>query len=143
MNSQSLTEAQCLKIMDTFLDKQDDPEVGIFWYDPREDELFGVVSIAPVKGLNTISKLHKQVWAKERNRRISKQQPLGQWSGDYKDTPRGRVFKADDGYLVKVGSWIYDYPEAKQQIIEEFNLQHVEVKFEIESHWEIGQGYEG
>ena len=145
MNLRSLTEAQCLKIMDEFLDKQDEPEVGFFWYDPKDRILFGVTSVpaSQVGQINTIGKLHKQVWAKEKNKRASQGLPLGLWEGDYKDIPRGRVFKADDGYLVKMGSWINNYPEAKEKILEEFNLRGQDVEFEIDTHWEIGEGYEG
>ena len=143
MNSdKTLTEQECLKIMDQFIDNQNEPKVGIFWYDKNEEELFGVESIdaALIKG-STINKLHRTVWSKEHNRRKGKGLPLERWAGDYKDTPRGRVFCEKGEFVVKVGSWINDHPEAKQLIIEEFDLQK-DVKFEIECHWEIGEGYE-
>ena len=44
MNNKKLSEEECLEIMDDFLDKQDEPKAGIFWYDPAEQELFGVSS---------------------------------------------------------------------------------------------------
>ena len=105
--TKKLSEAECLEIMDDFLNKQDEPKVGIFWYDPAEQELFGVSStgISDLKGA-TIQKLHKDYW-------------------------------------VKTGTWIDDHPEAKELIIEEFDLQNSNVRFELGIHWELGHGYEG
>ena len=143
MNTAKISESQSLKIMDEFLTIQDEPKIGIFWYDIRDDKLFGVNSvIAKDYPHLTISTLHKFVWAKEYNKRKALNKPLAEWSGDYKDTPRGRVFKSGDGFEVKVGSWINKYPQAKQLIIDEFDLQNSVVNFVIESHWELGQGYE-
>jgi hypothetical protein len=141
-NRKIITEKECLDIMDKFLDSQDDPKLGIFWYDPRDQELFGVSKSYrdEVKG-TTIKTLHKTVWAKEFNKRKNKGLPPGKWAGSYTDIPRGRIFYINNEFVVKTGSWISDYPEAKQLIIEEFDLPE-NVKFEKEIHWEIGQGYE-
>jgi len=118
--------------------------IGIFWYNFVNNELFGVNAvIAKDYPTATISTLHKSVWAKEYNKRKAVNKPLVEWGGDYKDTPRGRVFKSGEGFEVKVGSWINKYPQAKQLIIEEFDLQNSVVDFVVESHWELGQGYEG
>jgi hypothetical protein len=46
-------------------------------------------------------------------------------------------------YIVNVGSWINEYPQAKSLIIDEFNLEGQNYLFEIAIHWEIGHGWEG
>jgi len=143
-------QEESIKIMAENLEIQNEPKVGIFWYDPREDELFGVVpeildkskkTIRP----NTISILHKDYWKKEHHKRKAKNKPLGQFAGDFKDTPRGRIFwdEKNDIFQIKLGSWIKDYPEAKKMIIDEFDLQNSNYEFRIESHWEVGVGWEG
>jgi len=143
MDGKKNSESQSLKIMDEFLNIQDEPKIGIFWYDIINDELFGINAvIAKDYPTPTISTLHKSVWAKEYHRRKTLNKPLGVWNGDYKNTPRGRIFKYGDRFEVKVGSWINNYPQAKQLIIDEFDLQNSIVDFVIESHWELGQGYE-
>jgi len=143
MDLKKLSEQDCIRIMDEFLDKQNEPKVGIFWYDPIEGDLFGVQSVlASETKFKTINTLHKDYWKKQFNRRKHKGLPLGKFAGDYTQIPRGRVFNTGEGFVVKVGSWINDYPEAKELIIDEFDLEQ-EVQFDIESHWEIGQGYEG
>ena len=60
MYTKELSEEKCHEIMDDFLDRQDDPKTGIFWYEPIKQELFGVSStgISDIKGA-TIQKLHK------------------------------------------------------------------------------------
>ncbi|MDR1682767.1 MAG: hypothetical protein LBS25_05200 [Candidatus Symbiothrix sp.] len=144
MDVKKLTNQDCLDIMDKFLDSQEDPKVGIFWYDPVRQELFGVRSEFASDILHATTRvLHYQVWAKESNRLRGKGLPLGVWSGSYVDVPRGRVFKEGDGFVIKVGSWIKDYPEAEQLIKEEFDLSDANSYISIDHHWEIGQGYEG
>ena len=145
MNIKKLSEEECLEIMDDFLYRQDEPKVGIFWYDPAEQELFGVSStgISDLKGA-TIQKLHKDYWAKEHKKK-HKGIDIGRYAGNYADTPRGRIFyfKENEEFVVKTGRWIDDYPEAKELIIEEFDLQNSNVRFELGIHWELGHGYEG
>ena len=87
---------EVLEIMSQNLNKQDNPRVGIFWYDIREDELFGVVSAYPEEirnisnGMKTIERLHRDHWKKEFHKQKFKGKP-GPFVGDYKDTP-GRVW---------------------------------------------------
>lgn len=55
--------------------------------------------------------------------------------------PRGRVFEfKDKGFVVFTSDWINDYPEAKQDIIFEFQLPG-DTKFERDYHWDIGHGW--
>jgi hypothetical protein len=132
--------------MDQFLENDTEPKIGIFWYDPRDRIIFGVRSeVAKSTANPTINILHKQVWAKEYNKRKQQNLPLGRWAGDYTMTPRGRVFhdKKSGEFIVKVGSWIEKYPEVQNLILQEFDLPEDKTTFEKEIHWEIGQGYEG
>ena len=135
------------ELMQDNVSKQDDIQVGIFWYDPEEDELFGVVT-ADVEDVpfyksnlfntevKTCRPLHYKVW--ERNSFKGKDK---RFQGDYTLVPRGRVFYVKDkGPVVIVGDWINKYPSAKEQILLEFNLpQSTEFKKDI--HWNIGHGW--
>jgi hypothetical protein len=145
MSLKRISDEEALQIMDEFLDKQDEPKVGIFWYDPRDGVLFGLDkrSVSELSGQKTVKTLHKDLWSKEYNRRKHKNLPLGQFQGNYADTPRGRIFYQDGKFAIKTGSWIDDYPEAKQDIIDEFDLQDQDYQFEYGIHWELGHGYEG
>lgn len=141
---------KALNTMDSNLDEQNKPKVGIFWYSPQIDELFGVIAIdaatAPKSGdgLRTCKELHKYVWKKQYN--YSKfHNENTPFHGDYKYTPRGRIFYDDelDIYHVMVGAWMNDYPSVRQKIKEAFNLtdSKLHVVFERGIHWEIGMGY--
>lgn len=146
-----------MSFMDEQYGEQSRPRVGIFWYSPIVKELFGVVSNDAAEQAkketkhNSVSckELHKGVWKKNYNYYKFHDEPGSAmrklFSGDYKDTPRGRVFyiKNRDEYDIMVGHWINDCPEAIEKIKEEFNLTDknlvVNVKYGI--HWEIGMGY--
>lgn len=59
----------------------------------------------------------------------------------YTDVPRGCVFEVEDqGFIVCVGKWINDYPEAKAEILYEFQLPN-DTEFVIDSHWDLGYGW--
>ena len=137
-------------IMSSYSEIQDDPMIGIFWYDTHNDELFGVNSEYPSddfrfhnvlkKDVKISKKLHMKVWDKE-SRRVHKDPRFSGGKDTWKMIPRGRVIQTRDGFEVLVGSWINDYPSAKELIIEEFQLPK-DTKFTIEEHWEIGNGFE-
>lgn len=126
---------------------QDDPLVGIFWYDIDNDELFGVKSTIASKLdwyhstqwnqlVKTEPRLHKQIWQKEYFKGRDKR-----FTGDYSLIPRGRIFEFKDiGFRVYTGDWIDDYPEVKQQILEEFELPD-STEFVKDVHWDIGHGW--
>lgn len=135
------------ELMADNIDKQDDSYVGIFWYDVNNNELFGVKSAA-LEDVNfhkstlfdeevkTCRPLHYSVWDKEYHR---KKDP--RFSGDYTLVPRGRVFYVKNkGFIVVVGDWIDKYPEAKNEIIYEFNLPD-NTEFKKDEHWNIGHGW--
>lgn len=137
--------------MDVMMDNNqyaNEPEVGIFWYSPTEKKLFGVNSVqahevdfADCKlfdqKVKTCGKLHKDAWKKG----YYKKDPLFN-SEDHTQVPRGRVFELEDGsFIVMVGNWIKEYPEAKEAIIYEFNLPEDKTKFKTDEHWDIGHGF--
>lgn len=136
------------EVMAANISKQDDSEVGIFWYDVKSQELFGVKSadvedvpfykstLFSGKEVKTCKPLHYKVWEKEYYRGKDKR-----FTGDYTLVPRGRVFYVKDkGFVVVVGSWITDYPEAKDEILFEFNLPE-DTEFRQDVHWNIGHGW--
>jgi len=122
-------------------------EVGIFWYNPEDEELFEVHSL-PVttivkEGKLTYPKLHKTIWSKLHHKTLDRQKKGLKYNPiyleDYTQIPRGRVFFRDGAFYIFTGSWITD--EIKKMIIDEFNLQKCNVVFKIDSHWELGHGW--
>ena len=126
----------------------EEPCVGIFWYDPNENELFGVRSNLAEdtkyyysdilnQYVRTTKFLHYAIWQKESNKGKDKRfQTL-----DYTKYPRGRIFEVKDkGFEVYVGNWIKDYPQCKQLIIDEFDLPS-NTEFIIDIHWNLGHGW--
>ena len=136
------------ELMQENISKQDDPELGIFWYDTQEDELFGIKS-ADVNDVpfyksslfdnmevKTCRPLHYKVWEKEYHKGKDKRV-----SGDYTQVPRGRVFYVKDkGFIVVVGDWIDEYPNVKSLIKTEFNLPD-STEFRKDPHWNLGHGW--
>ena len=126
---------------------QNDPLVAIFWYDTDTDELFGVKSTVASQiewyhstqwnqDVRTEPRLHKQVWQKEYFKGKDKR-----FQGDYTLVPRGRVFEfKGEGFRVYTGDWIDSYPQAKQCILDEFELPK-NTKFIKDVHWDIGHGW--
>ncbi|WP_461247609.1 hypothetical protein [Treponema sp. R6D11] len=135
-----------MECMSDNFDSQENPEVGIFWYDEKKDALFGVSkSFADElqfnsNGLKTVRILHQQWWQKEKNKRLSKGEDLDIFNVDYTQIPRGRVFQRKDGtFQLMCGSWITEHIE--KLVKEEFNLQNVPFEVKIDEHWEIGHGW--
>lgn len=137
--------------MESFNNNEFSPYVGIFWYHVDSNKLFGVDKVESdllpftSTGLKTTPRLHKQLWAKEYNK--AKQFPdEATWfyQPDYTKIPRGRVFqRVNETFEVMVGSWIEKYPQAKQLIIDEFELPKDKTSFIVDAHWNIGSGWEG
>lgn len=136
------------ELMTANISKQDDSEVGIFWYDPNEGSLFGVKSadvndvpfykstLFDGSEVKTCNPLHYKVWEREHHRGKNKR-----FNGDYTLVPRGRVFYVKDkGFVVVVGDWIDDFPEAKEEILFEFNLPR-DTEFKKDVHWNLGRGW--
>lgn len=117
----------------------DKPMVGMFWYDAVKDELFGVDVADPDtltgQSQKTTSRRHDQVWKKEHYHAVArnrKDSPFYKEVDGY-NVPRGRVFKDINKFYVMVGHWIDDYPQAKDLIIDEFNLPS-DVEFRYDPH---------
>ena len=121
-------------------------EVGIFWYHPLLEELFEVHSMPSTslkKGELTYPKLHKTIWQKLRlsaQNKKNKGLPFDPiYLESYVQIPRGRIFFVEGKFLVVTGNWITD--KIKKMIIKQFNLQKCNVKFVIDTHWDIGHGW--
>ena len=151
---QSSTEEEMNDMLDAMsqnLETQDNPKVGIFWYNTIKKELFGVVAVDKDSfskpnvggGLISCKELHKDIWKKNFNRQKFKNNGVGPFVGDYKDTPRGRIFynPKNDQYTIMVGSWINDCKECIALVIEEFNLEQTNFVVKTGFHWELGCGY--
>jgi hypothetical protein len=125
---------------------QDEPQVGIFWYDKEADELFGVSKVHADElqfnsnGLKTIRTLHQAWWQRQKNRAVSKGKNPGIFTKDYTQIPRGRIFQQKDGvFQLMCGSWINEH--IVELVKDEFNLQNVSLEVKIDIHWEIGHGW--
>lgn len=126
----------------------DDPKVGLFWYHTTRKELFGIVSQlildfirANASGWVTCSETYEEVWWRELNRQARRGDIEGPFIGNYEDYPRGRVYyhMEEDRFVVMVGRWLEEHPEAKDIILEEFDLPADKTTFEYAIHWNIGQ----
>ena len=127
---------------------QEEPYLGCFWYDPENTELYGVGK-SPAnelafyhskdwdKDIRTSHQLHKNIWEKQYYRGKDKR-----FTGDYTKRPRGRVFEIkNEGYVVCVGDWYENHPEAKEEIMFEFQLPEDKTKFIHDELWDIGHGW--
>ena len=135
-----------MKTMFDSFDLQDEPKVGIFWYDENSDELFGVSKIEAselelnVNGLKTIKTLHKSWWQKQKNRALSKGKDPGIFTKDYTQIKRGRIFQTKEGvFQLMCGSWISEH--IVDLVKDEFDLQNAKFEIKVDSHWEIGHGW--
>ena len=139
------------RLMESNRGKDDEPKVGIFWYDPRKNDLFGVRShrISDYVKANSrsefgsisCSEMHEDVWKKEFHRQKYKNGGIGPFTGAYEMVPRGRIFynPENNEFTIAVGSWIEQYPQAVTLIEEEFNLKDTKHEVKTAHHWDIGQ----
>lgn len=106
------------------------PKVGIFWYNPQKNELFGVVALSLTdSGVTTCPNgktceiLHIDA---------------------YENKPRGRIFYKDNKFLITVGSWINEDENYKaiELVEQEFDLTNEDTEIVEDSHWDIGSGWE-
>lgn len=128
--------------------QDDQPKVGIFWYNRGQNELFGVVSRKTTDfshanargGLITCTEMHEDIWKKE-FRRQKYHGGEGPYVGAYENKPRGRVFYSIDTneYIIAVGHWIHEYPDAIALIMSEYNLPADKTRVQVAGHWDIGQ----
>ena len=150
-NSSVAEHDESIEVMESHFDDQENGKVGIFWFDRRDRVLFGVVAVdkdditKPCSGgLLTCSQLHVKVWQKGYNKQKFKQNGIGPFVGDYKDTPRGRVFynPRTETYEIRVGDWIEQNRDAIDEIVEEFDLEGKKYEVIKDHHWNIGNGWE-
>ena len=61
---------------------------------------------------------------------------------DYTEVPGGRVFfdPAASKFKIFVGTWIDEYGDAYQLILEKFNLEKQNYEFQYDEHYELGHG---
>ena len=140
---------EMIRFMENNRGHGNDPKVGIFWWNEQLNELFGVVSHPTSDyskpncggGKISCSELHEDVWKKQYYKQKFKKNGIGPFRGPYQDTPRGRIFYNinTDTYEICVGEWINKYPDAIDEIIDEFDLYNVKHTIEIKDHWNIGQ----
>lgn len=142
---------EAMRLMESNRGKDGEPKVGIFWFDPRHNDLFGVRSHRVSDYLKpnarseyssvSCSEMHEDVWKKEYHRQKYKNNGLGPYVGAYEMTPRGRIFYNPDTeeFTIAVGSWIEQYPHAVALIEEEFNLKGTKHSVKTAHHWDIGQ----
>ena len=117
-----------MRLMSSNRGKDDEPKVGIFWYSPQRNELFGVRSHRASEyvkansrsefGTVSCSEMHEDVWKKEFHRQKYKNGGIGPYVGAYEMTPRGRIFYNPDSdeYTIAVGSWIQQYPQGQRML---------------------------
>lgn len=134
-------------IMEQYID-DDNPKVGIFWYDEDNNELFGVEScdassVRLSNGIGTIGKLHQNYWKKQHYRAVAKNdvESIYFQETNYTMIPRGRVFVDNGKFKVYVGSWINDVADKLRTLIEEEFSLFDGFEFIIDSHWELGHGW--
>ena len=144
---------EAMKLMASNRGKDDEPKVGIFWFDPRANDLFGVRShrvtdyVKPNSrsefGSVSCSEMHEDVWKKEFRKQKYQYGGRGPFVGAYQDKPRGCVFfHIDNGtFEVAVGKWIEEYPQAYEEILKEFNLPPDKTTAKYAYHWDIGQSW--
>lgn len=142
---------EAMRLMESNRGKDQEPQVGIFWYSPQMGDLFGVRShrvsdyVKPNArsefGTVSCSEMHEDVWKKEYHRQKYKNGGIGPFTGAYEMVPRGRIFYNPDTevFTIAVGSWIEQYPQAVPLIVEEFNLSGTTYEVKTAHHWDIGQ----
>ena len=114
---------------------EENPSVGIFWYDFASHSLFGVrkqevtpsqIETAACEGLPFIiyPETNEEVWQQEK------------FPGDYVRTPRGRVSWVVNRFVVLVGSWARPIEDELTVLLQaEFSLPSLELVFD--EHWDV------
>jgi len=111
-----IEEIECLNAMRENLHNED-PKVGIFWYNPIRKELLGVYKVS-LKSSEvqktpygvTSKMLHEQYWQSF------------SFIDSYQDHPRGRVYYIDNQFFIHVGNWIDNCFEAIDMVAKEFEF---------------------
>ena len=121
-------------LMKTINIAEENPSVGIFWYDSGSHSLFGVrkqevtpsqIETAACDGLPFIiyPETNEEVWQQEK------------FPGDYTRTPRGRVSWVVNRFVILVGSWARPIEDELTTLLQaEFSLPALELVFD--EHWD-------
>ena len=133
-------------IMDDFQVSDDEPKVGIFWYDPEHNELFGCddTPVSLLNGKKSHPKLHRDYWKMQQRLDHKKSLADDIFLGDYRMTPRGRIFYDHEleSFTVFTGVWIRKHPDVHDLVLDYFDLRGQIVTFEIDPRWNIGASYD-
>jgi hypothetical protein len=142
---------EMMQLMADNFEFQEEPKLGIFWYDEANDTLLGVVKIEAIDvpfsselaERKTIRSLHKSWWQKQKMRYRAGRENNKIFEKEYTKIPRGRIFqrKTDNVFEIMCGSWINEH--ILELVIEEFDLQKQAVETVIDEHWELGHGWSG
>lgn len=133
-------------LMKELYDNENNPKIGIFWYLPEENDLFGVNSIIMLeddykKSRFTLSTSHKTYWQRQEHKAIAKGDRDSIFLQDYTQIPRGIVAYQNGRFIAIVGSWYKDYEDDLRGLITfEFNLTDFE--FEIGEYLELGDSWD-
>lgn len=134
----------CLEYLNECKQYQDYPEVGVFWYDVNKDYVFNVYSLFNIEASWIYSNiLHETIrTAKYNSEKYWNLRTNGNNNLKFYEMPRGRVIEVKDrGFRVYVGDWLDNYPNAKKDILHEFQLLESETTFVIDSRWDIGSNF--
>lgn len=121
-------------------------EVGIFWFNTEENDLFGVAKTPISKAKSTTDGIkvgripHKDKWIKLRKSAIIRGKSDGIFFQEYTTVPRGIVcLLKDRTFQINVGNWIksVDKNLLIALIANEFNLENEKVKLQEDDHWDI------
>lgn len=129
-------EEQMMAIMKKLYEEAK-PKVGIFWYDNRKNELFGVLkdfahNHRNNKQFSTLDETHRHYWDEQHNAAVAtgdKSSPFFNYQ-NYKQIPRCRACgHAGEQYTVAVGDWFSGYSlddelQLRDLISDEFNLPY-------------------
>lgn len=124
------------------------PCVGIFWYDTKEHQFFGVhkkeptpreVEEAAKNGIYNIEYSADTAEQTEDNKYLS---TITSQLSTLSVVPRGRVAWTIDKFIVLLGKWAEPIQEQLTELLEqEFSLPYFE--FVYDEHWDLGHGWSG
>jgi hypothetical protein len=151
-----ITEGETELLMETMRangNSQNNPKVGMFWYNPERNRLAGVHSAYAselpfnAKGRKTMQVLHHTAWPDIREDAIANGSNDAIWrEEDYTLVPRGRIFQiqlsdsSEEYFEIHIGSWLNEYPDVPALILKAFNLGQAKCDFIQSEHWDIGRG---
>ncbi|MBQ5854185.1 MAG: hypothetical protein IIW50_00040 [Alistipes sp.] len=155
VQSSSQEHSNVIDLMRGFMDNEN-PKVGIFWYNFVDNTLFGVekgdAELYNDQGsIIAYPKLHKTYWQKQHHRAVAKNDINSIFYKEHNYTliPRGRIFLEGGIFYVNVGSWIngevngqncIDKDKLRDLIVDEFNLPN-DFIFRVDHHWDIGHDW--